>query len=166
MRKTIIGVMGPGASTTEELKKTAFELGRLIAKKGWVLLNGGRDVGVMDAVSRGAQSENGLTIGILPVDHNDYTSDGVDVAILTDVGQARNNINVLSAHVVIACGLGAGTASEIALALKAKKHVILLGNTEQTVLFYKSIYSERINAAKSPVDAIELAEKILKGVKR
>jgi predicted Rossmann-fold nucleotide-binding protein len=42
------------------------------------------------------------------------------------MGSARNCINVLSSHVVVACPGGAGTLSEIALALKYGKKVILL----------------------------------------
>ena len=45
-------------------------------------------------------------------------SEAVDLPIVTDLGNARNNINVLSSNVVIACGMGLGTASEVALALK------------------------------------------------
>ena len=66
MRKTIIGVMGPGAGATEKDKKNAYELGKAIAQKGWVLLSGGRYQGVMDAVSHGAQDAGGLVVGILP----------------------------------------------------------------------------------------------------
>jgi predicted Rossmann-fold nucleotide-binding protein len=45
----------------------------------------------------------------------------VDLAILTDLGNARNNVNVMSSNIIVACGLGgAGTVSEVALALKAK----------------------------------------------
>jgi uncharacterized protein (TIGR00725 family) len=52
-RSPIIGVMGPGKiseSQTEECKN----LGKLIAKNGWVLLTGGGNDGVMNATSEGA----------------------------------------------------------------------------------------------------------------
>lgn len=43
------------------------------------------------------------------------------------MGQARNLINVLSADVVVVCGgVGAGTASEAAHAIKAERPLILL----------------------------------------
>jgi uncharacterized protein (TIGR00725 family) len=48
-----------------------------------------------------------LTIGILP-DGKVQVSRFVDVAILTDLGQARNNVNVMSSDVIVACGLGGG----------------------------------------------------------
>jgi len=40
-----------------------------------------------------------------------------------------------SSDVVIACGMGAGTASEIALALKGNKKVILLNDEESKCFF-------------------------------
>jgi predicted Rossmann-fold nucleotide-binding protein len=49
MRKTIIGVMGPAEVATDNDLKNAFELGKLIALNGWVLLSGGANYGVMDA---------------------------------------------------------------------------------------------------------------------
>lgn len=123
----MIGVMGGGAADTDPaLLGTAYELGRLIARSGWVLLNGGRDTGVMDASARGAREAGGLTVGVLPDDHRGRASPYLDVEIVTGLGSARNNINVLSSDVVIACAGGAGTLSEMALALKARRPVIVL----------------------------------------
>ena len=46
----------------------------------------------------------------------------VDLAIITEMGNARNNVNVMSSNVVVVCGLmGASTVSEVALALKARQ---------------------------------------------
>ncbi|MBV8883772.1 MAG: cytochrome, partial [Chroococcidiopsidaceae cyanobacterium CP_BM_RX_35] len=85
MRKIIVGVMGPGDNATATDLKNARELGQLIALQGWVLLTGGRNVGVMDAASAGAKAANGLTIGILP-DRTNTISAAVDIAIITDMG--------------------------------------------------------------------------------
>ncbi|CDN10792.1 MAG: LOG family protein [Richelia sp.] len=116
--KTIIGVMGPGNQATAEDLHNAFALGKFIAQQGWILLTGGINAGVMDAASKGAKSSGGLTVGILPDKQTHGISEAVDIAIFTDMGNARNNIKVLSSHVIIACGMGAGTASEVALAIK------------------------------------------------
>src|SRR5262245_66267403 len=90
-----------------------------------VLINAAIKKGVIDAINAGADVV--LRIGILPNEDETEISEHVDVAIVTGMGNARNNINILSSDVVIACGDGgAGTASEIALALKSKKHVVLL----------------------------------------
>jgi uncharacterized protein (TIGR00725 family) len=111
MKKIIIGVMGPGEGAKNDEKENAYELGKLIAKQGWVLLTGGRNVGVMQSAMAGAKSVNGLTVGILPDRNLNNISSLVDILIVTDLGNARNNVNVLSCDVVIACGLGLGTVS-------------------------------------------------------
>lgn len=139
MRKIIIGVMGPGEKATAHDLQNAYQLGKLIAQQGWILLTGGRNVGVMDAASQGAKSAQGLVLAILPDDNKKGISEAVDIAIFTDMGNARNNINVLSSDVVIACGMGAGTASEIALALKANKQVILWNDDPESQVFFKKL---------------------------
>jgi len=70
MKKTFIGVMGGGAGSPESIEK-AYKLGKLIADFGWVLLNGGRNAGIMDASAKGAKENGGLTVGILP-DKDDH----------------------------------------------------------------------------------------------
>ncbi|BAZ17695.1 CHP725-containing protein [Calothrix sp. NIES-4071] len=129
--------MGPGEKATPTDIENAYQLGRRIAEQGWVLLTGGRSVGVMEAASQGAKANNGLTIGILPGNNDKGISEAVDIAIFTDMHNARNNINVLSSDIIIACGMGLGTASEVALALKSKKPVILLTDNESQTFFQK-----------------------------
>jgi len=160
MRKIVVGVMGPGDGATALDLQNAYELGRLIAQAGWVLLTGGRDVGVMDAASRGARHAGGLTICILPGSDRAGLSDAVDIAILTDLGNARNNINVLSSDVVVACGMGLGTLSEIALALKARKPVVLLNPGQASWALFQNLSPDALFLSKHPTDAIT----IIKGV--
>lgn len=154
MHKIIIGVMGPGDAATPQNIKNAHMLGKLIAQEGWVLLSGGRNSGVMDAVNKGAKDANGLTVGIMPTNEPDTFSDSVDIVIITEMKSARNNINVLSSKVVVACGLGAGTASEIALAIKAKKKVILIDIDQDSQNFFKKIGKDNIIIANTPQEVI------------
>ncbi|MEW6497880.1 MAG: TIGR00725 family protein [Cyanobacteriota bacterium] len=161
MRKIVIGVMGPEAGASECDRQNAYELGQHIAQAGWVLLTGGRNTGVMDASSKGAKAANGLTVGILPTADDSAISDAVDIPIITGMGSARNNINVLSSDVVIACGMGAGTASEVALALKANKPIVLLTNHQESQLFFKSLSDDNIFFAATPEVAIQLVKEAL-----
>lgn len=125
MKKTVIvGVMG-GGSASPENAEAAYGLGRLVAEQGWILLNGGRNAGIMEASARGAMEAGGLTVGILPDGDDRFASEHIQIPVITGMGSARNCINVLSSHVVVACPGGAGTLSEIALALKCEKPVIL-----------------------------------------
>ena len=64
-RPLVVGVMG-GGQVDEAVRTMAYRLGALIAESGWVLLNGGRSAGVMDASAQGAADNGGLTVGILP----------------------------------------------------------------------------------------------------
>lgn len=159
----IVGVMGPGTHASSEVLDKAFQLGKFIASEGWITLSGGRKAGVMDAVSRGAKENGGLTIGILPDTRLHAVSDYIDISIITDMGSARNNINVLTAHVVVACGVGAGTLSEVALALKAQKPIILLDYPPEGIQFLQMIDTQRhIHIASSVEETINLIQEILK----
>src|SRR5262252_2695955 len=104
MPRIVIGVMGSGSNGP--LDELAADLGERIAREGWVLLTGGRASGVMDAASRGAKRvKDSLTIGVLPGHWRAAdVSRSVDVAIFTNLGDARNAINVQSSDVVVALG--------------------------------------------------------------
>jgi uncharacterized protein (TIGR00725 family) len=115
----------------------------------------------MDAANSGAKSANGLTVGILPNAVDSGVSDAVDIAIFTDMGSARNNINVLSSDGVIACGMGAGTASEVALALKANKPIVLLTEDRESQRFFQHLSNHHIFSATSPEDAIAFLKQAL-----
>jgi|SRR5579884_1064007 len=164
--KKIIGVMGPGDRAREEQVRNAYELGQLIAKEGWVVLSGGRNSGVMDAVSRGAKEAGGLTIGILPTRDRNMISTAVDIPIITDMGSARNNINVLTSDLIIACGMGTGTASEVALALKANKPVILLTENEEAKRFFTRLRPDKVFIADNPSTAVTQAARLLSDPRR
>ncbi|MBF2027573.1 MAG: TIGR00725 family protein [Oscillatoriales cyanobacterium C42_A2020_001] len=164
MRQPIIGVMGPGEQAAPLAVQTAYELGQQIAESGWVLLTGGRNTGVMDAVNRGAKSAGGLTVGILPTSDRAQLSAAVDIPIVTGMGNARNAINVLSSDVVIACGMGVGTASEVAIAIKAEKPVVLLNWSQTGVQFFQEFASEGVSVADNVNDAIAIVHQLLQSV--
>jgi uncharacterized protein (TIGR00725 family) len=161
-RRPIIGVMGAGEPSSESLT-AAGELGTLLAQRGWIVLTGGRPAGVMAAASAGAKRVPGsLTLGILP-GAGGGVAPGVDVAVFTALGDARNAVNVLTSDVVVACGVeGPGTASEVALALKAEKPVILLGASPPARAFFASLRTAgRLFGATTPAEAVRFIEQDL-----
>lgn len=89
-------------------------------------------------------------------------SEGVDLAIITDLGNARNNINVLTSEVIIACGMGLGAASEVALALKNSKPVIFLDEDTQAWEFFRQFAPKEVFFVTTPSQAIEIAKTLLK----
>jgi uncharacterized protein (TIGR00725 family) len=161
-RKFIVGVMGPGKECPDLIACAAYELGSLIAKEGWTVLSGGRDMGVMDAVSRGAKEAGGTTIGILPTKDSSI-SDAIDFAIITDVNLARNNINVMTSDIVVSCGIGVGTASEVALGLNAGKHVVMLHAGEDAIKFFTGLRPLLTHPVSSVGDVIQLIRKFKEG---
>jgi uncharacterized protein (TIGR00725 family) len=154
--RTIIGVMGSGEDGDAALIALARALGAAIAGEGWVLLNGGRDCGVMAASAEGASLAGGLVVGVLPDDDTHRASPHIDIPIRTGMGDARNAINVLSSDVVIALNGGAGTLSEIALALKAGRPVIALDFDPGTG-FAAYAASGDLQSASSVAEAVAMA---------
>ena len=149
----IVGVMGGGSATAQDTE-AAYRLGWSIAAQGWILLNGGRNAGIMEASAKGASDNGGITIGILPDDHPHQASAFIQIPILTGMGNARNCINVLSSHVVVACPGGAGTISEIALALKNERPVILM-NFDLPHLFADYRQRGLLASVETPQEVIE-----------
>jgi len=153
--------MGGGELVNPKDYEFARKLGNLIAKEGWVLLNGGRASGIMEASARGAKESGGLTIGILPGTDPDWASEYIDIPILTGVGLARNYINVLTSEVVIALPGRTGTISEIALALNVGKKVISL-NFDLGPLFKRYEENKQLIYTKYPEEVVDLIKKLLK----
>ena len=140
-RRWIVGVMGSG---TEEHVDLAEPLGEWIAMQGYHLLTGGGG-GVMTSVSRGfsrVEGRKGLVLGVLPGTTDEsryyafagYPNPYIEVPIRThlplsgDKGQevrSRSHINVLTADLIISLPGSAGTASEIRLAFKYSRPVLL-----------------------------------------
>ncbi len=145
----IIGVMGPGENATPDENELAFNF------------TGGRAFGVMDAAMKGATEEGGFTIGVVPGDSEKGSSPHASIKIITGMGGARNSINILSSHVIVVCGMSAGTASEVALAIKADKRIILLNLDDVTIQFFKKIGTYKITLAKTIDETIALIKNFL-----
>jgi uncharacterized protein (TIGR00725 family) len=152
-KSIIVGVMG-GASATEASWQAAYRLGALIAERGWILLNGGRNVGIMEASAKGAHDAGGITVGISPDETDQQVSPFIRIPILTGMGSARNCINVLSSHIVVACPGGPGTLSEIALALKYRRQVILMA-CDVGELFGKYVRRGQLIRTETPEETVE-----------
>ncbi|TMF68339.1 MAG: TIGR00725 family protein [Chloroflexi bacterium] len=125
MPRRYVAVCGASEATPSQLD-AAREVGRLLAREGAVVINGGFG-GVMGAASEGAAIEGGTVVGILPDSDRAEVNAHVTIAIATGLGQARNAVIVTAADSVIAIGQGWGTLSEIALARRLGRPVFALG---------------------------------------
>ena len=147
-----VAVVGSGAASGELYEK-ACEVGRLVAEKGAIVVCGGLS-GVMEAASRGAAEAGGTAIGILPDENRERQNEYLTYSVATGVGQARNLAVVCSGDVVIAIGGEYGTLSEIGLARKVGRQVVVLGGWD---------LGEHVIVASSSQEAVEVALGFLDG---
>lgn len=80
----------------------------------------------MEAAARGATEAGGVAIGILPDADRERANAHLSYSVVTGVGEARNLAVVCSADAVIAVGGEYGTLSEIGLARKVGRPVVVL----------------------------------------
>jgi len=156
-KKRFIAVIGGGRCSAEETK-LAEEVGRELARQGAILVCGGLG-GVMEAACRGASSEGGITIGILPGESRQSANPYVQFPIVAGVGYARNLSVVKSAQAVIAVGGSYGTLSEIGYALQGGIPVIGLYTWS---LFRNGQEDNSIILAQSPAEAVNKALNLAK----
>ncbi len=147
-----IAVIG-SAVCDDQVAALASEVGREIARRGAVLVCGGRG-GVMEAACQGAKAEGGTTVGILPGNDRREANPYVDVPIVTGLGEARNAVVVRTAEAVVAVSGGYGTLSEIGLALRMGRPVVGLQTWE---LYYAAQAVDAIIRATTPAQAVEFA---------
>jgi uncharacterized protein (TIGR00725 family) len=165
MRRTVVGVMG-GSVADERTTALSRELGRQIATSGWVLVSGARPTGVMQASITGAHEAGGLTVGVLYEEDREAAAEGLDLVLPTGMGAGRNIINVLSSDVVVACRGTGGTLSEIALALRFGRPVVLLDFDPGEAFLSAGAPDARWSYAATPDEAIEQIKRYLKELGR
>ena len=141
-----VAVVGSGTATGK-LYERAREVGRLIAERTGIVVCGGLS-GVMEAAARGATEAGGTAIGILPDEDRRRQNKYLSYSVAAGVGQARNLAVVCSGDVVIALGGEYGTLSEIGLARKVGRSVVVLGGWD---------LGEHVLASSSPEEAVEAA---------
>jgi uncharacterized protein (TIGR00725 family) len=150
-RQRVIAVIG-AKDAPDDVCELAFKVGRAIARKGAVLLNGGL-TGVMEAAAAGARDGKGHTIGILPGDDQSEANPYIEFAIVTALGKDRNAVIVRSADAIIALAGKGGTLAEIGLAKKFCKPIVALDSWPEI---------GGLKRADTPAKAVALALKLAK----
>ena len=153
-RALVIAVIGAGDAPAD-VCDLAREVGREIASRGAVLINGGRG-GVMRAAAEGARLAGGHVIGIIPGYNRNEGNEFSEFVIATGMGEARNAIIIASCDAVIALAGEGGTLAEIGFAMKMKRPLVTLKSWPQI---------EGLTRADSPREAVELAFSLAAGVK-
>jgi len=150
-----IAVVG-AAVTDSATREAAQSIGYGLASAGAIVICGGGG-GVMEGAARGCRQGGGLTVGILAGVDNEATPPNpfIDIPIFTGIGQARNLAVVLTADAIIAIGGGWGTLSEIALARKHGRSVVVLG--DWSIQLPDADATAGVYVASSPQEAIQEA---------
>lgn len=146
-----------GAEPSERELKCAYEVGKEIALAGACLVCGGLG-GSMEAACKGAVENGGTTIGILPTYDRSSANPYVEIAVPTGLNHARNIIVVACGDGVIGVGGGYGTLSEIAIALKMGKPVVVLDGWQASSSIFKTSGFRKAETAK---EAVEILTKII-----
>ena len=168
-----VGVLGSGHEPHESL---AASLGQLLATMEVNLLTGGGG-GVMEAVSRafvGARRERGICIGIIPCSEENaripragYPNRFVELPIYTHLpysghqgtdSLSRNHINVLSSAAIVALPGGPGTASEVSLAIRYQKPIVVFSPDDALVAHF----SKDVPRAATPEDVARFLKRHLR----
>ena len=147
-----VAIVGLGTASGD-LYEQAREVGKLVAERGATVVCGGLS-GVMEAAARGATEAGGTAIGILPGEDRSGQNEYLTYSVATGVGQARNLAVVCSGDVVIAVGGEYGTLSEIGLARKVGRRVVVLEGWD---------LGEHVSVASSPGEAVAAAFGLLGG---
>lgn len=164
-----IGVMGAchDLEHSTKIEKLAFEVGRLIAESGNILVYGANkdEVTLPTDAARGAKSAGGLTIGITHgIGRKILNQDATDVVIATGLekGGGREFVLVNSCDVIIIISGGAGTLIETAIAYEMHIPIVALTGTGGWADKLAGEYLDprkkiKVLAAKTPSEAVRLA---------
>jgi len=140
-----VAVCGATEATPSQLD-AAREVGRLLARSGAIVINGGYG-GVSAAVSEGAAGEGGTVVGLLSEADREGANPHLTISLPTGLGQGRNLLIVTAAESVIAIGRGWGTLSEIAHAKRLGRSVYALDTWDV----------QGLEVVATPAEAVERA---------
>ena len=155
----ILAVVGPGDGASLDEIAAAERIAELAARAGWIVSCGGRNAGVMAAAARGAARGGGVSLGLLPATSSEEAAPELAVVLATGLGEARNVVLAGSCTAMVACGMNPGTASELSLALKAGKSVVLIRPGRAAAEFFETLAPGQVRIAGSADEAIALLTK-------
>ena len=132
-----VGIMGSaGGKLDDKTRDVVQDLGRNIARRGYVLVTGACP-GIPQEAVKGAKKEGGIVIGVSPalnleehVKKYDSPTRGFDIIVYTGSGlMGREVENIRSCDIVIFAGGRSGTLGEFAIAYDEAKVIGVLEGT-------------------------------------
>lgn len=92
----------------------ARETGAMLATRGWRLVYGAGDVGIMGEVARAAQTAGGTTFGVIPVHlfNREVGKRDLSTFIVTENMHERKKVMFMNSDAIVVLPGGAGTLDE------------------------------------------------------
>lgn len=113
--KSICVFCGSRSGDTPAFTATAEALGTGIATRGWRLVYGAGDVGLMGSVARATQAAGGATFGVIPQHLVDWEVGKTDLTsyIVTETMHERKKVMFMNCDAVVLLPGGAGSLDEL-----------------------------------------------------
>lgn len=133
-RPSVCVYCGARMGVRPQYREAAARTGALVAAKGWRLVYGAGDVGLMGVVAGAAQAAGGATLGVIPRHLLARELTGRDLAqvVVTETMHERKKVMFMNAQATIVLPGGAGSLDEFfevltwaQLGLHAKPTVLL-----------------------------------------
>ncbi|HJY64993.1 MAG TPA: LOG family protein [Ignavibacteria bacterium] len=156
----IITSFGSGFTKPDDpLYNEIEQIGKVIAEGGWTLCSGGY-FGTMEAISKGAKSSGGKTVGITVRGWNAKPNDFIDEEVKMPNLMERivELIGIADCYIIFKGGTG--TLVEISTALELMNKKVI---PEKPLIFYTDFWMNVIETLK--LDSKNLSELIERNVK-
>jgi len=160
MKEKIITSFGSGFIRTEDSYYSEIvAIGKLLAECGYTVCSGGY-AGSMEAISRGAKSGDGKTIGVTVTKWNSPPNEFVDEEVkMPNLMERICELITLAEGYIVFRG-GTGTLMEISVALELMNKKAM---PEKPVVFYGDFWQDMIEILKQ--DSSELKAMIERNVR-
>jgi hypothetical protein len=131
----------------------AEAVGALLAARGWRLVYGAGDVGLMGRVARAAQAVGGQTLGVIP-EHlmaREVAKRDLGTLVVTETMHERKKVMFMNADAIVVLPGGAGTLDEVFEALTWRQ--LGLHDKQVFLLNTKGYWTPFIDLLKNVVEA-------------
>lgn len=137
LRHSVCVYCGSRAGARPAYAAAAEATGAMLATRGWRLVYGAGDVGLMGAVARAAQAAGGDTFGVIPVQlfQREAAKRDLSTFIITENMHERKKVMYMNSDAIVVLPGGAGSLDELFEVLTWRQlglheKPILLLNTE------------------------------------
>lgn len=96
------------------MMRLAAETGTMLARRGWRLVYGAGDIGLMGEVARATQAAGGRTFGVIPTHlmQGEVARAGLDALVVTETMHERKTVMFTNSQAIVVLPGGAGTLDE------------------------------------------------------